>query len=65
MIKKFTINKGPILKSYGVWVNFNCRKRPPVNSASQVALCDLDPAGTGSQRKLQLAVRAVHKRAAA
>ena len=48
-----------------LWGNFNCRKRIPVNRASQVALCDLEPAGTGRQRKLQLAIRAVHKRAAA
>jgi len=48
-----------------LWVNFNCHKSPSVNRASQVALRDLEPDGTGSQRKLQLAIRAVHKRAAA
>jgi hypothetical protein len=60
MIKKVNINVGPIRSGYGVMDVF-CLKRPPVNRASQVALrCNRN-----SQRKLRLATRAVHNRAAA
>jgi hypothetical protein len=46
MIKKFNTNNDSTRNDYGVVVFFNCRKHPPVNSASQVALRDLEPAGT-------------------
>lgn len=60
-------NIGAILNGYGDMF-FNCRKRPPVNRASQVTLRDLEPVGTGTGSRrcnLQLATRFAHERAAA
>jgi len=65
VIKKININMDSVLTGYGVVCFFYFRKSPPVNLAPQVTLRDLDPAGTGSQRKPQHATGTVHNRAAA
>jgi hypothetical protein len=65
MINKVNINMGLIIEGYGVRSGFNSRKRPPVNRASQVTLCDLEPVVTGTDGgscNSQLSLFTVHQR---
>jgi len=61
MIKKVYIIVGPTINGFGITGVYYCRQRLYVNSASQLALRDLEPDGTATVSRTSISYLALYK----